>query len=70
MVNINKYREYNPNTETIIESKSGSLIVIDRYGVNDYGAWWTDEEHLYDETYGYSTRGDFESVWSELNENS
>lgn len=54
---LEKYREYNPYTESIVPGKSDTLIVIDRYGVNDYGAWWTDEKHLYDETYGTSCRG-------------
>lgn len=57
---LTKYREYNPYTEAILTGKSGVLLVIDRYGVNDYGVWWTDEEHLYDEFYGTSSRGTFE----------
>lgn len=66
MVSIEKYREYNPYTESIITGKSGALIVIDRYGINDYGAWWTDKEHLYDETFGSSVRGDLGGILSEL----
>ena len=66
MVSIEKYREYNPYTEAIITGKSGALIVIDRYGINDYGAWWTDEEHLYDDTFGSSVRGNLDGILSEL----
>lgn len=61
-----KYREYNPYTEAIIEVDSDFLIVIDRYDVNDYGVWWTDEEHLYDETFGSSCRGSLDGILYEL----
>ena len=61
-----KFREYNPYTETIIEVDSDYLIVIDRYGTNDYGVWWTDEDHLYDDTFGSSIRGSFDSILYEL----
>ena len=66
MVSIEKYREYNPDTEAIIPGKSGDLYVVDRYGVNDYGAWRTDADHLYDETYGCSVRGTLETIMHEL----
>ena len=66
MIDIKKYRKYDPNAETILTGKSGDLIVIDRYGPDDFGAWLTDEEHLYDETYGYSTRGDLIGILSEI----
>ena len=62
MVSVEKYREYNPYTESIIKVDSGILLVIDRYDVNDYGVWWTDEKHLYDDTYGSSCRGSMESI--------
>ncbi len=65
---IDSYRKYNPNVESIIETDYGDLIVITRYGVDDYGAWWTDEEHLYDDTYGSSVRGSFESIQKEIND--
>ena len=65
MVSLEKYREYNPYTESIL-IYGNNLIVIDRYGVNDYGAWVTDEEHLYDDTYGSSTRGSLESVLHDI----
>ena len=61
-----KFREYNPYTETIIEVDSAYLIVIDRYGTNDFGAWWTDEKHLYDETFGSSVRGSLADILEEL----
>lgn len=59
---LTMYRKYNPYTEAILTGKSGVLLVIDRYDVNDYGVWWTDAEHLYDETYGTSCRGTLESI--------
>ena len=62
MVSLEKYREYNPYTESIIDIGSDTLLVIDRYDVNDYGVWWTDKEHLYDETYGTSCRGTLETI--------
>ena len=61
-----KFREYNPYAETIIEVESDYLIVIDRYGTNDYGVWWTDEDHLYDDTFGSSVRGSFDGILYEL----
>lgn len=66
MPSIEKYREYNPYTEAILTGKSGVLLVIDRYDVNDYGIWWTDEEHLYDDIYGTSVRGSLEDILHEL----
>lgn len=63
---LKKYREYNPLTETILTGKSGALIVIDRFGPDDFSAWWTDEQHLYDETFGSSVRGDLGGILSEL----
>lgn len=65
MVSLEKYREYNPYTEAILKC-GDDLIVIDRYGVNDYGAWATDEEHLYDETFGTSVRGSMETVLHDI----
>ena len=65
---IDSYRKYNPNVESIITTDYGDLIVITRYGVDDYGAWWTDEEHLYDDTYGSSVRGSFEAIQKEIND--
>ena len=66
MTSIEEYRKYNPHTETIITGKSGCLIVIDRYGLDDYGAWWTDEKHLFDDTFGCSVRGTMEDIMHEL----
>lgn len=66
MISIEKYREYNPYTETILTDTSGDLIVIDRYGPDDFGAWWTDAEHLYDDTFGSSVRGTLEAILHEL----
>ena len=66
MVDIKKYRKYDPYAETILTGKSGDLIVIDRYGPDDFSAWLTDKEHLYDETYGSSVRGNLVSILSEL----
>lgn len=52
--------------EKIFTGKSGATIVITRYGENDYSAWWTDEDHLNDETFGYSVRGSLNDVVAEL----
>lgn len=62
---LTKYMESNPYTEAIYEKES-CLVVIDRYGANDYGAWWTNEEHLYDDSYGDSVRGTLQDILSEL----
>ena len=59
---VQEYRKYNPYTESIILGENDVVIIIDRYDIDDYGAWWTDGEHLYDETYGASCRGTFEDV--------
>ena len=66
MVSIKKYREYNPDTEAIVTGKDNVLLVIDRYGEDDYGVWWTDEEHLYDEFYGTSCRGTLAQILSNI----
>ena len=68
MVSLEKYREYNPYTGAIIDIGSDTLLVIDRYDVNDYGVWWTDKEHLYDETYGTSCRGTLEVILHNIND--
>lgn len=65
MVSIEKYRKYNPYTEAIL-NKDNYVIVIDRYGVNDFGVWWTNENHMYDDTFGCSTRGSLEAILHEL----
>ena len=66
MPNIEEYRQYDPYTETILEGKSGSLIVINRYGIDDYSAAWTDRDHLYDESFGYSVRGTLKDILDEM----
>lgn len=63
---VSEYREYNPYTDAIITTDSGYVIVVDRYDVDDYGVWWTDKDHLYDDTFGCSTRGSFESILHNL----
>ena len=66
MVDIKKYREYNPYTETILTQEDGYAVVIDRYGPDDYGIWWTDKDHLYDDAFGASTRGSLADILHEL----
>ena len=66
MVNLEKFREFDPDVETIISTNSGDLIVIDRYGPDDFSAWWTDEENLYNPSYGCSIRGTLEDILIEL----
>ena len=60
------YRKNEPTTEAIINGKSGSLIVLHRYGQDDYSAWWTDKDHLNDETYGSSVRGTLMQIMDEM----
>ena len=63
---IEEYRQYDPNAEAIIEKPNGVLIVITRYGLNDYGAWWTDVNHLYVDTFGNSVRGSLADIIDKL----
>lgn len=66
MLNRNEYRKYDPLNEAILTGKSGALLVIDRYGTDDFSVWWTDEKHLYDETYGSSIRGNLACILNEI----
>lgn len=59
-------RTHNPYTVSILTTKSGGLIVIDCYGPDDFGAWWTDENHLESDTYGCSVRGSLKDILREL----
>ena len=61
-----EHKKYDEYAVSILTGKSGDLIVIDFYGPDDFGAWWTDEKHLKDDTYGYSVRGTLESILIEL----
>lgn len=61
-----EHQKYDENAVSILTAKSGDLIVIDFYGPDDFGAWWTDENHLRDDTYGYSVRGTLEGILEEL----
>ena len=61
-----EYQKYDDNAVSILTGKSGDLIVIDFYGPDDFGAWWTDESHLYDDTYGSSVRGSLTDILEEL----
>lgn len=66
MPNLEEYRKHDPLNEAILTGKSGALLVIDRYGTDDFSVWWTDEEHLYDETYGSSVRGNLAGILNEI----
>lgn len=50
----------------IIGRKSGQLITVHKYGVDDYSAWWRDESDRDNETAGYSVRGTAEQIIKEL----
>lgn len=63
---IEEYRQYDPNAETILKRDDGSLIIITRYGQDDYGVWFTDADHLYDDTFGSSVRGSLADIIDEL----
>ena len=59
---------YEPTTETVIRHPDGYVTVIQRYGVDDYGAWFTHEDHMDDETFGSSVRGSFIDIIREIRE--
>ena len=62
-----EYQKYDEKAVSILNAKkSGGLIVLDFYGPDDFSAWWTDKDHLYDDTFGCSTRGSLESILEEL----
>jgi len=50
----------------IIKAASGSIIVVNRYGADDYSAWWTDADHLDDDAFGYSVRGSLSDIMQEM----
>ena len=57
------------NCETIVPFGDGSdLMVITRFGIDDYDVWFTDVNHLTDESYGSSARGSFASILDEIKE--
>lgn len=56
----------NPTTECIIKGRSCSTIIIQRFGPDDYSAWYTDDPG--DETSGCSTRGSLEDILRELSD--
>lgn len=51
-----------------VSTDSLDVIVITRYGNDDYSACWTDTDHLEDETYGTSVRGTCQQVFDEVND--
>ena len=53
-----------PTTECTFKGRSCNAIVIQRFGQDDYSAWYTDDPT--DESSGCSTRGDLESILHEL----
>ena len=53
-----------PTTECVFKGRSCDHIVIQRFGQDDYSAWYTDD--LEDDTSGSSTRGSLESILYEL----
>ena len=50
--------------ESVTKIDDGSHILIDRYGVNDYSVWFTDDPK--DNTSGCSTRGTLMDIFDEL----
>ena len=52
--------------EVVTKGKSGMHILIDRYGVNDYGVWFTDDPK--NDTSGCSTRGSLLDIFDEIKE--
>ena len=50
--------------ESVSKTDDGIYIHIDRYGINDYGVWFTDD--LKDDTAGCSTRGTLMDILDEL----
>ena len=57
-----------PTTESVIRKPDGSVIVIQRYGTDDYDAWFTDKDHMDDDTFGSSVRGSFVDIVKEIRE--
>ena len=49
-----------PTTECTFKGRSCKNVIIDRYGENDYGVWFTDDPK--DEFSGCSTRGSLEDI--------
>ena len=56
----------NVTQETIINLNDGCCIVIHRYGVDDYSAWFTHKDELDNETFGSSVRGSFVDIVHEI----
>ena len=50
--------------ETTFTGKSGTTIIIHRYGQDDYSVWFTDDPD--DDTSGCSVRGTFRQILDEL----
>lgn len=55
-----------PTQETVLKGRSGITIVIHRYGVNDFSAWFTDDPS--DDTSGSSVRGSLDAIIFELSD--
>lgn len=53
-----------PTTECTFKGRSCNSVVIQRFGQDDYSAWYTDDPT--DDTSGCSTRGSLESILHEL----
>ena len=65
---VSGFRLSAPTTETVLCDPDGAVTVIQRYGANDYGAWFTDKDHMDDDTFGSSVRGPLLDVIDEVRE--
>ena len=62
---LNAVQSYlSPTIECTFKGRSCKSVVIDRYGQDDYGVWFTDDPS--DESSGCSTRGPLESILYEV----
>lgn len=62
---LNAVLDYDsPTIECTFKGRSCKHVSIDRYGVNDYGVWFTDD--LDDDTSGCSTRGTLKDILEEV----
>lgn len=55
-----------PTFEAQFTGKDGIVVIIYRYGINDYSAWFTDEENIDNDSYGSSVRGSLLDVFNEV----
>jgi hypothetical protein len=53
-----------PTNECTFKGRSCKHVIIDRYGQDDYGVWFTDDPT--DDTSGCSTRGSLEDIIHEV----